>query len=184
MPKNLSELKVKELEQICKQIGIPYYKQKKHLTKEEMIANIEASDYEIKMVDDVEDVEVNEGDVVVDMENNTKEVPKVENKKVVEEKPLPDPETFFHTKDKERYIENAEKGTLIAFMDEKGKPRTAALVNRSSKKRILKVVTEFNWEFIVPYDKVLWVKQGTKWPNGVYRILKEWKYKNGNTNTK
>lgn len=180
MPKNLSELKVKDLEQVCKQIGIPYYCKKRHLTKNEMIENIEASGYEFE----IQEAEV--PNVVVSVETETQEtnVEKETTVVEVEDKPLPDPETFFHTKDKERYIENAEVGTLIAFMDEKGKPRTAALVNRSSKRKVLKVVTEFNWEFIVPYEKVLWVKQGGKWPHGVYRILKEWKYRNGNTNTK
>lgn len=82
------------------------------------------------------------------------------------------PYTFIHTRNKERYIEEAEEGTLIAFLDENGKPRTAALVNRSSKRRVLKLKTEFDWEFIVPYDNVLWVRNSTRWAYGVYRILK------------
>lgn len=82
------------------------------------------------------------------------------------------PYTFMHTRNKERYIEEAEVGTLIAFLDDNGKPRTAALVNRSSKRRVLLLKTEFDWEFKVPYDNVLWVKQGTKWAYGIYRILK------------
>lgn len=82
------------------------------------------------------------------------------------------PYTFIHTRNKERYIEEAKEGTLIAFLDENGKPRTAALVNRSSKRRVLKLKTEFDWEFIVPYDNVLWVRNSTRWAYGVYRILK------------
>lgn len=83
------------------------------------------------------------------------------------------PFTFTHTRNKERHIEEAEVGTLIAFLDENGKPRTAALVNRSSKRRLLKLKTEFDWEFEVPYDNVLWVRtKGNRWAYGVYRILK------------
>lgn len=83
-----------------------------------------------------------------------------------------DPNTFIHTRNKERYIEEAEVGTLIAFLDENGKPRTAALVNRSSERKLVKVKTEYDWEFVVPYDSILWVRKGDKWAYGVYRILK------------
>lgn len=83
-----------------------------------------------------------------------------------------DPNTFIHTRNKERYIEEAEVGTLIAFLDENGKPRTAALVNRSSERKVVKVKTEYDWEFVVPYDSILWVRKGEKWAYGVYRILK------------
>ena len=82
------------------------------------------------------------------------------------------PFSFIHTRNKERYIEEAEVGTLIAFLDANGKPRTAALVNRSSKRRMLKLKTEFDWEFEVSYDSVLWVRKGDRWACGVYRILK------------
>lgn len=82
------------------------------------------------------------------------------------------PYTFIHTRNKERYIEEAEVGTLIAFLDENGKPRTAALVNRSSERRRVKLETEYNWEFVVSYDNILWVKRGDKWAYNVFRILK------------
>lgn len=82
------------------------------------------------------------------------------------------PYTFTHTKNKELYINEAEPGTLIAFLDEGGKPRTAALVNRSAKARKVKLVTEYGWEFIVPYDNVMWVKRQERWARNIYRILK------------
>ena len=80
--------------------------------------------------------------------------------------------------DKDEFIEKAEPGTLIAFYDNNGKPRTAALVNRSSNRKLVKLITEFGWEFIVPYSNVLWVKNGTRWPKGIYNLLKGYK-KNG-----
>lgn len=75
-------------------------------------------------------------------------------------------------KPKLEYIENASPGTIIAFVDENGKARSAAIVNRSSKNKLLKVETEFKREFIVPYENVLWVKNGSRFPRGVYNMLK------------
>lgn len=74
---------------------------------------------------------------------------------------------------KREYIDNAPVGTIVAFVDEKGKARSAAIENRSAKNMKLKVVTEFGREFIVPYEKVLWVRgKNTRWPKGVYNMLK------------
>ena len=78
---------------------------------------------------------------------------------------------------KDDLIQKAEVGTLIAFIDDKGKPRTGKMVNRSASRKIVKIETEFNWTFLVPYDKVLWVRFGTRWPKAIYNMLKE--YKNG-----
>lgn len=145
MANNLEVKTVKELEAICKELGLTYYVGKKHLTKQEML-------------DKINSVSVKEPEPVV--ENPTNDVTNV------------DPESFCNLENRGKYIEEAEVGTLVAFIDEKGKPRTAAIVNRSSKRRMLKVQTEFGWEFIVPYEKVLWVKKGTRWPKGVYNLLK------------
>lgn len=84
------------------------------------------------------------------------------------------PYTFIHTRNKERYIEEAEVGVLVAFLDKNGKPRTAALVNRSSKRKELLLETEYNWKFVVPYECVLWVKRGEHWAANIYRILKRY----------
>lgn len=159
-----------ELRKMCKDNGISYCSHTKKLTKSEMIdkllQNVTVSDTENEVSPVVENVS---NDVTTD----THAVNRAINGGYGE---LPDPETFLHTKNKEQYIENAEVGTLIAFLDENGKPRTAAVENRSSKRRVLKVKTEYGWEFIVPYEKVLWVKLGDKWPSGIYRLLKGWKY--------
>ncbi len=84
------------------------------------------------------------------------------------------PYTFIHTRNKERYIEEAEVGVLVAFLDKNGKPRTAALVNRSSKRKELLLETEYGWRFVVPYECVLWVKRGEHWAANIYRILKRY----------
>lgn len=172
----LEKMRVEGLKVICKENGLPCYKGKKKLTKAEMIANIS------KLID--ENAENNAKNLVGDVtETEDGIVPQnavVENTENATVEKEIDIEGFFHTKNKDNYIESAEVGTLIAFVDEHGKPRTAALVNRSSKRRVLKVVTEFNWEFVVPYEKVLWVRKGKRWPNGVFSLLKG--YKNGRQN--
>lgn len=70
------------------------------------------------------------------------------------------------------YIEKAAIGTIIAFVDENGKARSAAIVSRDTENKIVNVITEFNKEFNVPYEKVLWVKNGPRFPRGVYNMLK------------
>ena len=162
----LNKLTADELKTLCKENGLPCYKGKSKLNKGEMIENL--SNVTVETTNE----NVTEKEIVEEKSDV------VEN--VVEKKEI-DVEGFFHTKNKEKYIEEAEVGTLVAFVDENGKPRTAAIQNRSSKRKVLKVVTEFGWEFIVPYEKVLWIKKGNRWPNGVYRLLKE--YKNGKQKT-
>ena len=158
---DLEKLTVKELETKCKELHLQYYKAKKHFTKSEMIDSI------LNAVSNLN-------------ENTTTEngnVEEVVNEPVVETNVEPEPEKEWVNENKEKYIEEADEGTLIAFIDLKGKPRTAALVNRSSKRKVVKLITEFGWEFIVPYANVLWVRNGTRWPKGVYKMLKG--YKNG-----
>lgn len=78
---------------------------------------------------------------------------------------------------KDEQLEKANEGVLIAFIDRNGKPRTGKLVERDSEKRNIIVVTEFNREFTVSYDKVMWVKFGERWPKAIIVMLKE--YRNG-----
>lgn len=183
--KNLMDLKVKELEQVCKQLGVTYYDKKRHLTKNEMVEKIMQvpgyEELEIYDASEMSNEEIEKLETSADVTKIEKDGAKeTKNSYVVSDEPLPDPESFTHTKNKEKYIENIQVGTLVAFLDEKGKPRTGAMINISTKNKKLKLQTEFGWEFIVPWDKVLWVKQGNRWPNGIYRLLKEWKYKNAN----
>lgn len=76
------------------------------------------------------------------------------------------------TDSKLNYIETVPLGTLVAFNDEKGKARTAAIVERNVEEKTLVVETEFKKKFNVTFDNVLWVKVGTRWPKGVYNLLK------------
>ena len=63
-------------------------------------------------------------------------------------------------------------GTLVAFIDDSGKARTAKVKNKSTKNRKLKLETEYGAEYIVDYRSILWVRTGKRWPKGVYNLLK------------
>ena len=200
--KTLEELTSKELRVVCKNNGIVYSYTKdgaKHtMTKQEMIdalnAKFDAEDAEEAQneveVQEVEDVQFSiDKDSSLDVLYSARD----ELDRMIAEKKGAlnrgehdeydenysmyggvNPYTFIHTRNKERYIEEAEVGVLVAFLDKNGKPRTAALVNRSSKRKELLLETEYNWKFIVPYECVLWVKRGEHWAANIYRILKRY----------
>ena len=71
-------------------------------------------------------------------------------------------------------IEQSEIGTIFAFIDDYGKARTAKILSKNSENKTIYAETEFNKNFIVPYNHVLWCqKPGNKrWPKGVYNLLK------------
>lgn len=71
-----------------------------------------------------------------------------------------------------KYVEEVEPGTIVAFYDKTGKPRTAKVIAKRMDLRRLKVETEFGAQFVVPFEKVMWVKYGTRWPKGVFDVLK------------
>lgn len=156
-----------ELVKMCKERNIPIYKGKTKINKQEMVDRLVAYGKENPEKETVEAPELKE-----------------ELKEVVKENPTPVVEDTTKVApwivgDKDEFIEKAEVGTLMAFLDAKGKPRSGKMVNRSAKRRMVKLVTEFDAEFTVSYDNILWVKNGTRWPKMVYQMLKE--YKNGKT---
>lgn len=70
-------------------------------------------------------------------------------------------------------INNAPIGTLIAFYEPgTNKANTAKITNRNKKKGLIKCETQYGKEFIVPFDNIMWVKTGNRWPRGVYQLLK------------
>ena len=166
----------KELLQICKELNLPRYKGKSELPKDVLIESIVAA---------TEGVEEQKQDNTQQETNVVETTQEVEP--IVEEtiEPVEEVKTVkpWEMLDKKKHIEEAEVGTLIAFYDEKGKPRTAALVNRSSSREVIKVVTEFEREFIVPYANVLWVRKGPRWPRAVYEILKGYSKNAGTKDT-
>lgn len=73
---------------------------------------------------------------------------------------------------KMRYVENIEIGTIVAFRLSNGKVKSAKVVKKSTKNRKLKLETDYGAEYIVPYENVVWVRTGKRWPKGVYNLLK------------
>ena len=74
--------------------------------------------------------------------------------------------------DKSSYINNVDVGTIVAFKLSNGKVKSAKISKKSTKRKMLKLITEYGAEFIVSYDSVIWVKTGKRWPKGVYNMLK------------
>lgn len=74
--------------------------------------------------------------------------------------------------DKNDRIQNAPIGTIVAFKAPGGRIRSAKIKLRSTTKRRLLVCTEYDAEYNISYDDVIWVKSGKRWPKGVYNLLK------------
>lgn len=74
--------------------------------------------------------------------------------------------------DKNDRIQNAPIGTIVAFKAPGGRVRSAKIKLRSTAKRRLLVCTEYDAEYNISYDDVIWVKSGKRWPKGVYNLLK------------
>lgn len=73
------------------------------------------------------------------------------------------------TKQKIEYIENAEIGVLVAF-----KFRDKVRSGKIAKKPVgyLVVETQNGTEYNIPYEDVLWVKTGERWPKQIFKLLK------------
>ena len=77
-----------------------------------------------------------------------------------------------NTEEKKAYIENAEIGTLIAFRLQNGKVKSAKIVKKSTAKKRFMLETSYGAQYIIPYEDVVWVRTGKRWPKGVYELLK------------
>ena len=138
----LMEMTVAELRKMAPSLGVKNCKQYK---KPELVEQILKAENNIE-VEEVSDIDVPEESieetVVIDVE---RKVP---------------------------YIEQAEIGTMVAFMLPNGKVKSAKLINRSVKNRKIKVETSYGKQFVVSYDDVVWVRTNDRWPRGVYNMLK------------
>lgn len=171
----LSKLKKAELKEMLKERNISIYKGKNVLTNAEMVEKILEHDIQVaeQPVEKPERKQRPKKKTAYHASN-----PLITDdmaKKIVSEINASDECTPWVMGNKDAIINETEPGTLVAFLDDKGKPRTAKLIHRSSAKRKLQLVTEYNWEFIVSYDNVLWVRRGTRWPKAVYLMLKGYK---------
>ena len=73
-----------------------------------------------------------------------------------------------------KYIETVAIGTIVAFKvpDGDGKVKSAKIEKRSVSRRKLQLVTQYGARFVVSFEDVLWVKTGSRWPKGVFELLK------------
>lgn len=92
----------------------------------------------------------------------------LEKEVVKEEKPFIDGEKI-----KENKINEAVKGTLVAYKDVFGNVKSAAIESRNKKARKLKLKTKYGQEFIVKYEDIVWVKDRKWWPKKVYMAFKK-----------
>ena len=153
----LEAMKAEELRQMCKNMGISFYKGKSRLTKAAMID---------KLLCEVE----NNGEEVVEASNESIEQTKSEPVKSQEEI---EAEEAAKLAMRAKYIEEAKVGTIIAFRLESGKVISAMIVKKSTKNRKFKVETKYGAEHIVLFDEILWVRTNKRWPKFIYNLFKE-----------
>lgn len=80
--------------------------------------------------------------------------------------------TVADMEEKKPYIENAAIGTLVAFRLSNGKVKSAKITKKSTSKKKFMLETSYGAQFIVPYNDIIWVRTGKRWPKGVYELLK------------
>ena len=153
----LEAMKAEELRQMCKNMGISFYKGKSRLTKAEMID---------KLLCEVE----SNGEEVVEANDESAEQAKSEPVKSQEEI---EAEEAAKLAMRAKYIEEAKVGTIIAFRLESGKVISAMIVKKSTKNRKFKVETKYGAEHIVLFDEILWVRTNKRWPKFIYNLFKE-----------
>lgn len=135
----------KELREIAKGLKI---QGRWDMTKEELITNIMAAS-----------------------ENGKSDVDENNDQNITDECKSDD-QVHINMEQKMRYIENVELGTIVAFRLANGRVKSAKVVKKSTKSRKLKLETNYNAEYIVSYDDIIWVRTGKRWPKGVYELLK------------
>lgn len=152
---DLMAMKVAELKQMCKEGGIRHYKGKNCFTKVELVEAILRA--EEKVEDDIQSA-------TDENKTDDQNVEAVSNKKHTA--------TVIDMEQKLPYIEQAAIGTIIAFRLPNGKVKSAKIIKKSTKNRRFMVETEYNAQYVVDYDNVVWVRTGNRWPRGVYKLLK------------
>lgn len=73
---------------------------------------------------------------------------------------------------KQKYLDNIQVGALVAFKVSETKAKSAKVIKKSTKSRKLMVETSYGATHVIPFEDVLWVRTGARWPRGVYNMLK------------
>lgn len=156
----LEKMKTDELAAICKEKSIPHYRGKTRFRKGELIDAIL----------NVQKQEVKDNRLPISVTEVVEEKIEEDVSVVVKEKETTDITQLPGTK---KYLEGIQLGTLVAFKEASGKLNTAAVCNVSFKRRQLRLVTQYEKEFIVSFDDVIWVRTTKRWPKFVMDVLKQ-----------
>lgn len=152
----LQKMTADALAAICKEKGITHYKGKTRFRKNELIEAILKEQKQPAAESPAEEQceeKIENTSVAVKEEEATGEKNSSENK--------------------EHYLQNIKVGTLVAFREHSGKLNTAAVQNVSFKRRQLRLVTQYDKEYIVSFDDVVWVRTKKRWPRFVLNELKQ-----------
>lgn len=173
----LEKLTVDELRKICKENGVSYYENSKRLAKGPMIDRL------IKHIGAVIENEIDDDENVepVKIKKKVKQPPKIKDADMKGIKSINDlykteeqiaAEEAERLERKQKYIEKAKAGTIVAVKIPNGNVISAMITKKSTKGRKFMVETQYGAEYKVSFDDVLWVKTG-RWPKGVYLLFKQ-----------
>lgn len=157
----------KELRSIASEMNIPG---RWDMTKDQLIEAIVSKDSKSAEVETV--VESAKTEETVEVKVNVEETAVEETATNVESTEEVAAE---NSEKKMQYLRKIERGMIVAFrVNIKGveKVKSAAVENVSQKREMLKLVTKYGAEFIVPFKDVVWVRTNARWPKGVYELLK------------
>lgn len=150
----LEKKKADELAAICKGKGIPHYRGKTRFRKAELIeAILKVQEQEVGSPTEVVEEKIEANASVVAKEKETTSITQLSGT--------------------QKYLDNIEAGTLVAFKEASGKVNTAAVQNVSFKRQQLRLVTQYGKEFIVSFQDVLWVRTTKRWPKFIMDALKQ-----------
>jgi len=152
---NVEKFTVKELREVAKDLGI---KGRWDMTKAQLIEAITGAESK--------NANTNEAESATEEKVIDNAIPaEIETK---EETPI----SKVSVEQKMSYIENIKIGTIVAFKLSDNKAKSAKVVKKSTKNRKLQVETSYGAQYVIPFENVIWVKTGARWPKGVYRMLK------------
>jgi hypothetical protein len=164
----LANKTVKELRDMAKELGI---KGRWEMIKPVLI---------MKIIDATESINnttlrVNGEETKTETDTKVKEVELISKDTVIKEEKQTENTKIdnYDVENRLHYVDKAPIGTLVAFKikEEKDKYCSAKIVNKSTKKQVLKVETKRGFIYIIPYTDIVWVKTGKRWPSGVFDML-------------
>jgi hypothetical protein len=165
---NYEKLTVKELREVAKELNI---KGRWDMTKTQLIEAITGA----------ESQKANVGGItkVIKNDENKSTTKSATDEKVIDNTNHAEAETKeeatankVNVEQKQKYLDNIQVGTIVAFKLSDNKAKSAKVVKKSTKNRKLQVETSYGAQYIIPFENVIWVKTGSRWPKGVYNMLK------------